>query len=79
MAESYLLQKLESVEQTFDELTRRMADPDVAKDPGEFQKIAKLRASLEETVTTYHDWKQTDEELEGAREVYKESMSDPEL
>ncbi|MEO0809013.1 MAG: PCRF domain-containing protein, partial [Cyanobacteria bacterium J06643_4] len=24
-------------------------------------------------------WKQTDEELEGAREVYKESMSDPEL
>ena len=54
MAESYLLDKLESVEQTFDEVTRRMADPDVASDPDEFQKIAKLRASLEETVQTYH-------------------------
>ena len=79
MAEPYLLKKLESVEQTFDELTRRLADPDVAKDPDEFQKIAKSRASLEETVTTYHDWQNTVEELEGAREVYKESASDPEL
>ena len=39
------LDKLKSVDQTFDELTRRMADPDVAKDPDEFQKIAKARAS----------------------------------
>jgi len=79
MAESYLLDKLASVEQTFDELTRRMADPDVAKDPGEFQKIAKMRASLEETVQTFHKWQETDEELEGAREVYKEASSDPDM
>ena len=38
MTEPYLLKKLASVEQTFEELTRRMADPDVAKDPDEFQK-----------------------------------------
>ncbi|MBE9077619.1 peptide chain release factor 1 [Romeria aff. gracilis LEGE 07310] len=79
MAEAYLLEKLKSVEQTFHELTRRMADPDVASDPDEFQEIAKLRASLEETVTTYHEWKDTQEELRGAREVYKESANDPEL
>lgn len=79
MAESYLLQKLESVEQTFGELTRRMADPDVARDPDEFQKIAKMRASLEETVQTYHQWQETDEELTGAREVYKEAASDSEM
>ncbi|MEL6602764.1 MAG: peptide chain release factor 1 [Cyanobacteria bacterium J06614_10] len=79
MAETYLIQKLDSVKQTFEELTRRMADPDVAKDPDEFQKIAKMRASLEETVNTYHDWQQTDQDLTGAREVYKESTSDPEL
>ena len=79
MAESYLIDKLNSVEQTFTELTRRLADPDVATDPDEFQRIAKARASLEETVTTYHTWKETQEELEGAREVYKEAASDPEL
>jgi len=78
MAEAYLLKKLESVEQTFDELTRRMADPDVAKDPGEFQKIAKARASLEETVTTYQTWQQVQEELKGAQDILKQS-SDPEM
>ena len=78
MAEAYLLQKLESVEQTFNELTRRMADPDVAKDPGEFQKIAKSRASLEETVTTYNEWQQVQEELQGAQDILKQS-SDPEM
>jgi peptide chain release factor 1 len=79
MAEAYLLEKLNSVHQTFHELTRRLADPDVAQDPNEFQRIAKLRSSLEETVTTYDEWKQVDEELAGAREIYRESAADPDL
>ncbi|MGC1307344.1 MAG: peptide chain release factor 1 [Phormidesmis sp.] len=79
MAESYLLQKLDSVEQTFKELTLRMADPDVASDPDEFQKIAKLRASLEETVITYRQWQAVQEELKGAKEIYKEAVNDSEM
>ena len=79
MAEAYLLDKLNSVDQTFHELTRRLADPDVAKDPDEFQRIAKARSSLEETVNTYETWKQIQEELVGAREVYKESIDDPDF
>ena len=79
MAEQYLLDKLKSVEQTFQELTRRMADPDVARSPDEFQKIAKARASLEETVNTYNQWQQVQEEHEGAQEVLKEAAGDPEM
>mgnify|MGYP002784877338 CR=1 FL=1 len=79
MAEAYLLEKLQSVEQTFNELTRRLADPDIAKDPSEFQKVAKSRSSLEEVVTAYEDWKLTQEELDGARQILKESASDSEL
>ncbi|MGD1927514.1 MAG: peptide chain release factor 1 [Leptolyngbyaceae cyanobacterium] len=79
MAEAYLLDKLNSVNQTFYELTRRLADPDVAKNPDEFQRIAKARSSLEETVTTYDTWKELQEELTGAREIYRESNSDPDL
>lgn len=79
MAESYLLDKLNSVEETFYELTRRMADPDVATDPNEFQRVAKARASLEEVVNTYDDWKTTGDDLAGAKQVLKESASDPEL
>jgi peptide chain release factor 1 len=79
MAEAYLIEKLNSVEQTFQELTRKLADPDVAQDPTEFQRIARSRSSLEETVNVYVDWKQTKEELAGAKEVYKESINDPDL
>ena len=79
MAEAYLLDKLKSVEQTFHELTRRLADPDVATDPAEFQKLAKARSSLEEVVTTFDEWKVTQSELDGARQILKESASDAEL
>ncbi len=79
MAEQYLLDKLRSVDQTFEELTRRLADPDVAKDPDEFQKIAKARASLEETINTYNDWQKAKSDYEGAQEVLKEAAGDEEL
>ncbi len=46
MAETYLLNKLKSVEQTFNELTRRLGDPDIATDPPEMQRVAKARSSL---------------------------------
>ncbi len=79
MAEAYLLDKLRSVESTFHELTRQLADPDIATDPTEFQRIAKARASLEETVDTFAKWQQTAQELTEARQISKESLGDPEL
>ncbi|MDB9421036.1 peptide chain release factor 1 [Microcystis aeruginosa] len=79
MAESYLLNKLQSVEQTYKELTRRLADPDVTGNPGELQRLAKSRASLEETVNTYEIWQKSQEDLIGAKQIFKESASDPEL
>ncbi|MEY2979355.1 MAG: peptide chain release factor 1 [Prochlorotrichaceae cyanobacterium] len=79
MAEAYLLSKLSSVEQTFHELTRKLADPDVASNPDEFQRVAKLRSSLEETVDVYEQWKKTAEDLKGATEIFKESSADREL
>jgi peptide chain release factor 1 len=79
MAEAYLIDKLNSVHQTFHELTRRLADPDVARDPDEFQRIAKARSSLEETVVTYDRWKGLQEELAGAQEIFREASGDPAL
>ncbi|MEA5594873.1 peptide chain release factor 1 [Rivularia sp. UHCC 0363] len=79
MAEQYLLEKLQSVEQTFNELTRRLADPDIASNPDEYQEVAKARSGLEEVVNTYDTWKIAQEELTGAREISKESQGDSEL
>ncbi|GGA53624.1 peptide chain release factor 1 [Okeania sp. KiyG1] len=79
MAETYLLEKLKSVEQTYNELTLRLADPDIAKDPTEFQKVAKARSSLEEVVNTYEEWKNTQKELADAKEILKEAGGDQEM
>ena len=79
MAEAYLLEKLQSVEQTYRELTRRLADPDIATNPDELQKVAKVRSSLEETVSTYEIWQKNQKELAESREIAKEAGKDSEL
>jgi peptide chain release factor 1 len=76
MAEVYLLEKLRSVEQTFHELTKRLADPDVVSNPSEVQKVAKARSSLEEVVNTYDLWKKAEDDLAGAKQVLKEAGGD---
>ena len=78
MPAPYLIKKLQSVEQTFNELTRRMGDPDVATDHGEFQRIAKVRASLEETVMTYESFRKAEQDFMESQQILKES-DDPEL
>jgi peptide chain release factor 1 len=79
MAESYLLDKLKSVEDTFEQLTRQLADPDIATEPEEFQRVARARSSLEETVNTYEDWKRAQQHLDEARQILKEAGNDSEL
>ncbi|MEA5532742.1 peptide chain release factor 1 [Crocosphaera sp. XPORK-15E] len=79
MAESYLLEKLQSVEQTYKELTRRLADPDIATNPDELHRVAKARSSLEETVNTYETWQITQEELTGAKQILKDAGGDTEM
>jgi len=79
MTESYLLEKLQSVEETYDDLTRRLGDPDIATDPQELQRLTKARSAIEETVTTYRHWKQLQQELEQARQVFQEANGDAEL
>jgi len=79
MAEAYLLEKLRTVEQTFTELTRRLADPDVAANPSEFQKVARSRAALEETVNAYHEWQALHQQLADTRQLLKDASDEPEL
>ena len=55
-----------------------MGDPDVATDHGEFQRIAKVRASLEETVLTYETFRKAEQDFKESQQILKES-NDPEL
>jgi hypothetical protein len=76
LAEPYLIAKLDSAERTYKELSVRLADPDVASNNNEYQKLAKTVAELEEVVTTYRDFKTAEVQLEEAKELAKESAGD---
>ncbi len=76
---AHLLTRLQDVETTFQELTFRLADPDVATDPTELQRVAKARSSLEVTVETYHEWQAVLKDLAETEELLRESGSDPEM
>jgi peptide chain release factor 1 len=55
-----------------------MADPEVAQDYSQVAEYAKERSDLEETVTTYREYKGVVEELEETRLLFEEA-EDPEL
>lgn len=73
----HLLSRLQDVESTFEELTVRLADPDIATDPEELQRVAKARSSLETTVQTYHEWQSVQKDLKETEELLRQSGSDP--
>jgi peptide chain release factor 1 len=78
MPAAYVLEKLKSVENTFNELTRRLADPEVATDPEELQRIARARSELEDTVTVFEQWRKVQAEIVESQELMRET-DDPEM
>ncbi|KAG2447301.1 hypothetical protein HYH02_007631 [Chlamydomonas schloesseri] len=57
-----------------------MADPEVAANASEFQKVAKAASDLETTVNTYRAYKDTEQQLADAQKYLKEeAANDPEM
>ena len=69
--------KLNAAEMTFKELQMRMADPEVAGNSTEFQKVAKAASDLEETVNTFRAYKEAETQLGEAQKYLKEVSDDP--
>jgi peptide chain release factor 1 len=69
--------RLDEAESRFNELTAKMADPEVINDPEQYRKVAKSQSELTETVSKYREWKKAEEELRDARAMLTES--DPDL
>ncbi|MBI5289719.1 MAG: peptide chain release factor 1 [Chloroflexi bacterium] len=62
-----MFDRLESLDQRFDELTAEMAQPEIVGDYEKLQSLAKERASIQEVVTLYREWRETSKALEEAR------------
>ncbi len=78
MADPMMLEKLNNIKQTYEELTQKLTDPDVLADPKESYRIAKARADLETMVDKYHLWERCQAEYAGAQTVLRDE-SDAEL
>ena len=78
-APAFLIAKLESSAQTHKELTFRLADPDVASDAKEFQKLSKALGELTGVVDMYTRYKECQQELDEAKQMVKDAAGDPEM
>ena len=57
-------EKLNEIEERFDELTHQLSDPEVASNPDQYQKIAKQRSDLEELVATWRAHKEVQQQID---------------
>jgi len=62
-----MLDQLGRIEQRYQELERQIATPEVASDPKQLQVLARERASIEDLVTKYREYKATAKSLEETR------------
>ena len=73
-----MLEKLADIEARYNEIEQMMGDPEIASDYELVAKLNKERSDLSEIVDAYRNYSKQASDLEGARELLKES-DDPEM
>lgn len=66
-------ERLEAIEQRFNEIEAEMGRPEVAADYTRLQALAKERASLEDIVTLFRRYRQTQTQIKSARALLEEA------
>jgi len=72
-----IIDKLDTLVRRYQDLEQEMTRPEVVSDYERLQALAKERASLEEVVTLYQEYRKAQVEMENTRAVMEEP--DPEL
>jgi peptide chain release factor 1 len=71
-----MIEKLETLEKRFEELTQRMASPEVLTDPRQMQIFAKERAGIEDIVTKYSEYKAAQKSLEDTQTMLGDGLDE---
>ncbi len=66
-----MLDKIISIEKSYEELGVKLSDPETIKDFEEFKKLSKTRKSMEESVEIYHKWQDAVKAKEDAVQMLK--------
>lgn len=69
-----MLDKLESLENKYEELSELIADPKVMDDQSRWQQYVKSHSELSEVVTVYREYKKVLSELEDVRQMLKDKL-----
>ena len=70
-----MFQKLEDVEKRYEELPKKISDPEIISKQNEWREYMKEHAEIEPIVEKFREYKKTKESLEEAKEM----LNDPEL
>jgi peptide chain release factor 1 len=68
-----LSEKLDQLDNRYQEMTQQLSSPDVASDSSRFQKLAKQHSELEQIVNKHREFKQIEKDLAGAHQMVVES------
>ncbi len=72
-------EKLAQLENTYDDLTRMLADPEVLAEPAKYTETNKALSEISHVVTLYRQLKKLEAEREGAEEMLASLSKDDEL
>ncbi|AEE92239.1 MAG: peptide chain release factor 1 [Tepidanaerobacter acetatoxydans] len=74
-----MIEKLEIIEKKYDELTKKIADPEIIARQEEWIGLTKEHASLEEIVTNFREYKEVLKQLEENSELLEDAAGDIEM
>ncbi len=68
-----MFNKLQGVEEKFEQLERRLSDPEVVKDRANYEKLAREHSELSKIVDAYRRYRRVDEDLGESLELLKDN------
>ena len=74
-----MFSRLEIFDKRYNELERRMYEPDVVSDPEAYQKVMREHSSIEPVVLKYREYKRAQETIADSLTILEDSSADAEL
>ena len=74
-----MFKRLDIFDKRYNELEKRMYEPDVVSDPEQYQKVMKEYSSIEPVVKTYRAYKEAQQTVTDSLAILDDSDSDDEL
>ncbi|MBC1981645.1 peptide chain release factor 1 [Listeria welshimeri] len=68
--------RLQAVEDRYDELNELLSDPDVVSDPKRLRDLSKEQSGITATVETYREYKNVNEQIDETRDLLGEKLDD---